>query len=1652
MTKQSSTLHQLLFTPCYRENNKHILFQTAGDTIDVLSFQELFDLALDQLAHFQKLGLRVGDKLVLAVEDPRSFLICFHACWLGGIISAPLSAGEKEKIQRVVKVIQPVYVVSDANKMLKLSCPVLHPADISSRKTEPVLFESTPADVAYLQFSSGATGSPKGIILTHENLVSNIQAIAERMELSAEVSSSWMPLFHDMGLIGFHLTPLVYGYRHILSTPTYFLRRPLSWLQKVAEEKVSVIGSPNFGYDYILRHCPEAELHKLDLSDIRLILNGAEPISPTLVRRFLKTMAPSGLDPKSMYPVYGMAEASLAVTMPRPGQGMETLRLEAKALKKGRVKIAENKEGEEMELVSAGFPVTDCEISIGTPDGQDCPAGMLGDIFIRGKNVTLGYFGQAERKSDWLNTGDRGFIHQGNLYISGRTKEMIIFNGLNLYPQDIEHKIIQQVETLHFGEVAASSFMDTEKERTLVFVKYRGKEGDFLKLARRIRSVLIQHYGMLDALILPVKKIPRTTSGKIQRFILKQEFNKNRLIESKSDDYKNDLVDVEKTEDRILKACQNLLERSDFSIHDHFLEWTNSSLVLAQLAAEIESLYPQVSITDFFSYPNIHSLAAFIDRRQEDSKSTQKQPGLSEEPIAIIGMAIRLPGTTDLDIFWHHLENKYTKQGKLKGERLADVKAFLQNIGEERSLLSASFLDEIDQFDPDFFRLKPKEAALMDPRGRIFLEMAVQALGHAGYRKEELQHTLTGVFMGMITGMEHTSYLDLIRQITPADLPRAITGNLPSLMPSRLAYLLDLKGPAVLIDTACSSSLSAVHLAIQSIRNGDCRMALVGAVRIYAVPTDNGIRLGMESPDGTTYAFDQRAHGTGSGEGGSVIVLKTLREALKDQDQILAVIKSSAINNDGASAGITAPNLESQKAMLTEAWNRSHISPEQIAYIEAHGTGTRLGDPIEVKAIQQAFQQFKQKNTIHYGAEHEATFCFGEPSPSERKEKGSRKQQISKQPFAAINEGANNNPTNICALGSVKANVGHLFEAAGLIGLVKTVLCLQNRKIPPQANYERPNELLELEKSPVFINKEAIELPPEPELYMGVSSFGFSGTNCHLVLSSAPKHIAARQPLSVDFHHKRCWLDIPLPAETPSVKETIPAPGIELEEQSSLLDTVLELIEQNTGIPREELEPEESFFQLGIDSIELLQVKQQVEHRYEIEIPMRILLKDDACIRTVVLEMEERIRQKRVGGNGQETASAATPAPSGKHFVAYRGINRQKDELKERQREYLAELIDKIISKTGRSKELTQQYRPVWANNRNIAGFRPLLKEIIYQVVTQQASGAEFTDVDGNRFIDLTCGFGVYFFGHNPAFIKEAVAKQLELGVPIGPMSTDAGKVAALICQLTGSERVAFYNSGTEAVMVAIRLARTVTRRDKIVLFAGAYHGTFDGVLALPSGNGSGGSIPLAPGVTASLVQDVIVLEYGSEEALDYIREHGSELAAVLVEPVQSRRPDLQPAEFLKKLREMTANSGTALIFDEVITGFRIHPGGAQAWFDVRADIVTYGKIAGGGYPVGIVAGKSQYLDAIDGGMWQYGDDSMPEKLTTFVAGTFNQHPLAMTAGLAALTRFKEEGEDLTRQLNEKTARFCRAAECIILQKGVLPYTAGTLSDRFSAL
>ena len=411
-----------------------------------------------------------------------------------------------------------------------------------------------------------------------------------------------------------------------------------------------------------------------------------------------------------------------------------------------------------------------------------------------------------------------------------------------------------------------------------------------------------------------------------------------------------------------------------------------------------------------------------MNTKKNKTKKNNTQKKISNTDIAIIGIGLKVPGADNTSEFWDNIKNGKNFIIDFPENREKDVRYESSVEKKYDNFLKGGCLKEIDKFDYNFFKLYPKEASLTDPNQRLFLEVAWSCLEDAGYGGDKLANSNTGFYVGFSKSPELFLYSDLVKQEDISALRNiAWIGNLDEMVASRISYFLNLHGPSLLVNTACSSSLVALHLACQAIKNDDCDQAVVGGINIALQKPEDGITLQIESPDSRIRPFDNKANGVVWGEGVIAILIKSAAKAIKDNDNIYAVIKGSAINQDGKSAGITAPNPNAQSEVIRKAWHNANINPETISCIEAHGTGTRIGDSIEIEGLSNAFSSFTDNKQF-------------------------------------------------CAIGSVKSNIGHLKAAAGLASLVKLIMALKNKEIPPTINFSRPNREINFENSPVYIS------------------------------------------------------------------------------------------------------------------------------------------------------------------------------------------------------------------------------------------------------------------------------------------------------------------------------------------------------------------------------------------------------------------------------------------------------------------------------------------------------------------------------------------------------------------------------------------------------
>ncbi|AOM78750.1 hypothetical protein BFS30_17155 [Pedobacter steynii] len=591
---------------------------------DFLSYHQLYEEALKVLAIFQEKGIEPGHELVLQLEDNKTFIIVFWACILGGIIPVPLSIGQKDdhkkKLFQVWSVLNHPFIISGDQVLQKLNAFALADGsdelflqikskwiavtDIWSSSSSGRIFEAKEDDIAFLQFSSGSTGHPKGVILTHQNLLENIEAISKASAYSASDSMlSWMPLTHDMGMIGFHINPLFMQINQYLIPTDMFVRRPSLWLDKATKYEVSILCSPNFGYKYVLKHCSGLEINNWNLQAVRLIYNGAEPISEKLCRDFSDFLAVYGLRRNRIRPVYGLAEATLAVSISDLEDEVITCYLDRDKLKTGdKITIIKSSDHRAIPIVNVGKAISGFGLSITDHDGLPVKEQVVGEVHIKGGSVTTGYYNNTYETNKvvmpdgWFNTGDLGFMMNGSLYITGRSKDVIFINGQNYYPHDIED-VAHSVEGVELNKIAIAGFFNyqAQKNEVVGFIFHRGSLNKFVPLCKEVKAYINSKTGIeLDALI-PVKDIPRTTSGKLQRFRLVELYQQGEYKETET--ALNLLLDGEdgqriipaetEIEHRLLLIWRSLLDRVDFGIAHDFFEIGGSSLRAAEIGMQV---------------------------------------------------------------------------------------------------------------------------------------------------------------------------------------------------------------------------------------------------------------------------------------------------------------------------------------------------------------------------------------------------------------------------------------------------------------------------------------------------------------------------------------------------------------------------------------------------------------------------------------------------------------------------------------------------------------------------------------------------------------------------------------------------------------------------------------------------------------------------------------------------------------------------------------------------------------------------------------------------------------------------------------------------------------------------------------------------------
>jgi amino acid adenylation domain-containing protein len=909
-------------------------------------------------------------------------------------------------------------------------------AEIAAQPAAGLGIERSPGSACYVIYTSGSTGSPKGVMVEDRSLLNFTGWYDGECGFSAEPDSATgvFVSFAFDSQVSTTLVPLLCG-GSVLVPGAGLIGDFEGFLSALERHRLtSIMLTPSY-MNMIVNALDPA---RFPLGHLRYVVLGAERANAETVRRWLRTHPAHRVVHR-----YGPTEGTVACTF---------LRLTAADV------------GGHGDALPIGQPIGNARIYVVNPRGGLCPPRVKGEICIGGVSVTRGYLDRPEQTARSFvpdpfsgdpgarlyRTGDLGsYLPAGLIAFHGRGDDQVKIRGYRVELVEVEQSV-KQHPAVELAAVLASAEEVAGSRQLECFYTSSDPTLTPAELRRFLRSRVPEF--MVPGRIHQLAAMPLLQHGKVDRQKLRRmadETPERPAVSGAGEEPRSEL------ERQIAALVAETLGSASVPLHASFFDLGANSLSMARLHYLLGKELPgRVSLGQLFGNPTVARLAGLVAGPETVTAAPGR--GLSRaaacREVAVIGMAGRFPGAGSLDELWANLLAARSSIGSMPAGRLALLQRGYPRPIEAERFSRAGYLEGIDLFDPLFFNLSPGEAELVDPQQRLFLEVAYEALESAGYASDEVFGSETGVFLG-----------DAVNQygmILPRFSGAALPGNRPAVIAGRTSYTFNLLGPALNVDTACSSSLVALHLACNSLRSGECGMALVGGSDLLIAPPlkDNPYAdVGIGSKSETVRPFDAEADGTVRGEGVIALLLKPLDRALADGDHVWAVIKGSAVNQDGLSNGLTAPNPAAQERVIARAFEAAGVGADSISYLEGHGTGTRLGDPIEIAGLTAAFRRSTERR-------------------------------------------------GFCPIGSVKANLGHLNSLAGLAGLVKTVLALGARTVPPATNFDRPNPYIDFAASPVFLPREPLPWMPaagEPRR-AGISSFGLSGTNCHVVVEEAP--------------------------------------------------------------------------------------------------------------------------------------------------------------------------------------------------------------------------------------------------------------------------------------------------------------------------------------------------------------------------------------------------------------------------------------------------------------------------------------------------------------------------------------------------------------------
>ncbi|PBB89684.1 hypothetical protein CK215_26365 [Mesorhizobium sp. WSM3864] len=1015
---------------------------------EALSYALLEQRANRLARHLISKGVRLGDVVGVFVERSCDLIVGFLAILKAGAVYLPLDPRlPAERLRFILRDASATAVISktelEEHTFGKDLWPSIEGANgyamvlldrdrptIALHEVTPPYCLAGPSDLAYVIYTSGSTGQPKGVMVEHRSACNMTEDLRRTYQLGPNSRVlQFASCGFDASLFDFMLA-LSSGGRLCLAPPSASL--PGAELAEfMRRERITAAG---------LTPTAWTSLPSTDLPDLTVIKSGGEPLPSSLIERWGEN--------RRIFNSYGPTETTVYC-----------IRTEVKA-------------GEQRPPI--GRPAINTSAYILDRYGNPAPVGAIGQLCIGGVGIARGYINHDELtreafgtnpfdddpQSRLYRTGDRArYRSDGMIEFLGRKDGQIKFRGMRVELAEIEQRLMEH-ENVRACCVMLRDSPDENASLTAYVVRRRDSSKDTDELQSFLRAALPRYMVPSHFVFLP--QLPTNRSGKIDQRALPEPRNVSK--------FKAATFATGRLQTEVAEIWKDLLKLDTVDVEDNFFDVGGHSLAVVQVQARIQDrLGIDCKILELFEHPTVRTLAAHLASTQadphsaEDFKNTIGSPGsrmeakLDRNAVAIIGMAGRFPGAENVDQFWSNLVNGIESIADLDEQTLREAGVGPDTLRTPNYVRREAVVSGVDLFDAAFFGISPKEAVWMDPQQRILLETVYQALDHAGYGSRERAGDRVGVFAGV--GANH--YLadrEVDRDLLDSEKLQIRILNGSDFTTTRIAYKLNLTGPCVSVQTACSTSLVAVHLACQSLRSKECDMALAGGASI-SLPHGKGYlhqQGHIFSPDGHCRAFDAKAQGTVRGSGAAAVVLKRLSDACRDGDYIWAVIKGTAINNDGAAKiGFTAPSADGQAAVIQAALTDADVSADTIGYVEAHGTGTYLGDPIEISGLTKAFRS-----------------------------------QTAKKQF--------------CAIGSVKTNIGHLDAAAGVTGLIKVATMLNKGVIPASLHFEAPNPNIDFQDSPVLVNKTRTAWPKgDAPRRGGVSSFGIGGTNAHAILEEA---------------------------------------------------------------------------------------------------------------------------------------------------------------------------------------------------------------------------------------------------------------------------------------------------------------------------------------------------------------------------------------------------------------------------------------------------------------------------------------------------------------------------------------------------------------------